>query len=84
MGRALVATDAPGCREVVIAGKSGYLAPVGDAIALAEAMSRLCANPLEIPMFGKVARAMVEATYDRAKVNAICMQAYREELRKPR
>lgn len=80
MGRALVATDAPGCREVVMHGKSGYLAPVGDAIGLADAMSRLCANPAQIPMFGKVARAMVEATYDQAKVNAVCIQAYREGL----
>ena len=84
MGRALVATDAPGCRDVVIPGKSGYLAPVGDAIALAQAMSRLCANPAEIRMFGKVARAMVEATYDQSRVNALCMQAYCEKLRKSR
>src|SRR5262245_52192999 len=41
MNRAVITTDAPGCRETVIDGESGLLVPVGDAGALAAAMMRL-------------------------------------------
>ena len=37
-GRAMVATDVPGCQEIAIAGKTGLLVPVDDARALANAM----------------------------------------------
>lgn len=41
VGRAIVTTDAPGCREVVRDGDNGLLVPVGDAAATAAAMRRL-------------------------------------------
>jgi glycosyltransferase involved in cell wall biosynthesis len=37
-GRVVVATDVTGLREIVVDGVNGYLAPVGDASALARAM----------------------------------------------
>ena len=36
LGKALVTTDAPGCRETVIDGWNGYLCRIGDARSLAE------------------------------------------------
>ena len=39
MGRPILTTDVPGCRETVIPGENGYLVPRGDAIALAEQMT---------------------------------------------
>ncbi|WP_116812554.1 glycosyltransferase family 4 protein [Steroidobacter cummioxidans] len=78
MGRALVATDAPGCREVVIPGETGYLVPVRDSAALAQAMQTLCECPDEIPALGRAARHMVEAIYDQRVVDAICLHAYAE------
>jgi len=41
MARPLVASDVPGCREVVDDRVSGYLAPVRDGVALAAAMRRV-------------------------------------------
>ncbi|WP_374407144.1 glycosyltransferase family 4 protein [Pelagerythrobacter sp.] len=41
MGRPIVTTDAPGCRETVTGGVNGRLVPVGDAEALASAMEEL-------------------------------------------
>ena len=41
MGRPIVTTDAPGCRETVTGGVNGLLVPVGDAHALATAMETL-------------------------------------------
>ena len=84
MGRALVATDAPGCRELVIPGTTGYLVPVRDSVALARAMQHLCEHPGEISAMGQAARQMVEATYDQRVVDSICIQAYAEQRRKVR
>lgn len=43
-GRAIVTTDAPGCREVVRQGENGFLVPVGDVGALCDALLRLLSN----------------------------------------
>lgn len=43
-GRAIVTTDAPGCRDVVDFGRLGPLTPVGDAAALADAIAGLLAD----------------------------------------
>ena len=42
-----VATDVPGTHEVIVDGETGWLAPTGDAAALAEAMTRLMQTPPE-------------------------------------
>lgn len=44
-GRAVVTTDAPGCRDCVRDGDNGLLVPVGDAGALAAAIRRLLDDP---------------------------------------
>jgi glycosyltransferase involved in cell wall biosynthesis len=44
-GRAMIASDVPGCREIVIHEQTGLLFPVDDAPALADAMARLAAAP---------------------------------------
>lgn len=52
MGRALIATDAPGCRDVVEHGCNGLLVPVGDAGALADALTRLADDRELLEKFG--------------------------------
>jgi glycosyltransferase involved in cell wall biosynthesis len=44
-GRAMIATDVPGCREVVVQEQTGLLFPVDDVPALADAMERLAVDP---------------------------------------
>ena len=44
-GRALIASDVPGCREVVVQEQTGLLFPVDDVPALADAMERLAVDP---------------------------------------
>lgn len=44
-GRPIVATDAPGCREVVRDGENGFLVPLRDAEAVAKAIGRLLRDP---------------------------------------
>ena len=41
MGKPLIATDVPGCRDVVIDGETGFLCDVRSAEALAKAMQRM-------------------------------------------
>ncbi len=44
-GRAMIASDVPGCRDVVIHEQTGLLFAVDNSVALADAMARLAADP---------------------------------------
>lgn len=59
--RAMVATDAPGCREIVIDGRTGSLTPIDDAPALAEAIERLARDESLRLQMAREARALVVA-----------------------
>jgi len=62
-GRAMVATDAPGCREIAIEGETALTVPVDDVGALAEAMAKLAGDAGMRAKFGKAARALVETKF---------------------
>jgi glycosyltransferase involved in cell wall biosynthesis len=70
MGRPVITTDVPGCRETVIDGVNGYLVPVREAAALAEAMTRFVVNPTLIESMGCESRRMAEDQFDVHKINA--------------
>jgi glycosyltransferase involved in cell wall biosynthesis len=80
MGRALIATDVPGCRDVVIPGKSGLLVPARDAKALAVAIIELVRDPERVREMGAAAREDVVARFDTNVVNAVVIAAYEEAL----
>jgi glycosyltransferase involved in cell wall biosynthesis len=58
--RAIVATDMPGCREVVRAGETGLLVPPNDIAGLADALAALAADPAGRQAMGRAGRALVE------------------------
>jgi glycosyltransferase involved in cell wall biosynthesis len=62
-GRPLVATEVPGCREVVRDGETGLSVPVRDAVALADALERLAGDPALRRRLGANARRLVEAAF---------------------
>lgn len=62
-GRAMVATDAPGCREIAIEGVTALTVPVDDASALASAMERLAGDAELRLRFAANARALVESKF---------------------
>ena len=70
IGRPIVTTDAPGCRETVINGDNGFLVPVQDAKALANAMSRFINEPSLQYIMGARSRKIAEDKYCVLKVNA--------------
>ncbi|WP_287962129.1 glycosyltransferase family 4 protein [Alcanivorax sp.] len=69
MGRAVITTDAPGCRETVVDGRNGFLVPVQDVSALSESMIKLIENPEQVAAMGARSRQMAEEKYDVHKVN---------------
>ena len=69
LGRPIITTDAPGCRETVIPGRNGYLVPVRDVPALAEAMLRFVEQPELIAIMGHESRRIAQAKYDVHRIN---------------
>jgi len=69
MGRAVITTDAPGCRETVIDGDNGYLVPVKSTSGLVKAINRFIMNPSLAPRMGGRSRQIAEDKYDVHKVN---------------
>lgn len=69
VGRPVITTDAPGCRETVKEGENGFLVPVKDATALADAMLRLCNEPQTAQNMAAASRSYAETKFD---VNIVC------------
>lgn len=69
MGRAIITTDAPGCRETVLEGYNGFLVPVKSIDELALAMLNFVDRPELIQQMGKRSREIAEVKYDVKKVN---------------
>jgi glycosyltransferase involved in cell wall biosynthesis len=74
MGRAIVTTDAPGCRETVEDGDNGFLVPVKAVDELAAAMLRFVEQPLLAAKMGSRSRQIAEEKYDVHKVNAVMLK----------
>jgi glycosyltransferase involved in cell wall biosynthesis len=74
MGRPIITTDAPGCRETVIDGENGFLVPVKSVDALVEAMQQFIDDPELAEKMGKRSREIAEEKYDVHKVNAVMLR----------
>jgi glycosyltransferase involved in cell wall biosynthesis len=73
MARPVITTDAPGCRETVEHGETGFLVPVRDADAVAAAMERFLVAPDQIAPMGEAGRRLAESKFDDRIVNeTIC------------
>lgn len=70
-GRAIITSDAPGCKETVVDGLNGYLVPVKDVNALAEKMSVFIENPSIAERFGQESRRLAEEKFSVISVNKI-------------
>lgn len=70
MGRAIVTTDSPGCRETVVEGENGFLVQPRDSESLYEAMKRFVLEPGLAATMGRRSREIAESKYDSDKVTA--------------
>ncbi|MEM9221031.1 MAG: glycosyltransferase family 4 protein [Pseudomonadota bacterium] len=87
MGKPLIATDVPGCREPVVDGQNGFLCKARSANSLAEAVARFFAlSPANQAAMGQRSRAIAEDRFDErivieatrdAIANALAHQATR-------
>lgn len=69
VGRPILTTDVPGCRETVFNGENGWLVEKADVEQLAEKMIWFIENPNEWQQMAEASRAMVEDKFDVHKIN---------------
>ncbi len=69
-GRAVLTSDAPGCRETVVDGQNGFLVPVRDADALASRMRQMIDDPALVARMAAASLTIAREKYDVDKVNA--------------
>ena len=79
-GLPLIASDAPGCREIVQPGVNGLLVPPRDALALAAAIRQLYHDPLVRQRMGQASRAKAVAEFDQRLVFEQTRAVYQELL----
>jgi len=79
-GLPLVATDVPGCREVITDGEDGLLVPVRDSVALAVAIARLVDDTALSARLGAAAREKALREFDERIVIERTLAVYGELL----
>lgn len=77
-GCAIVASDIPGCREIVVAGETGWLVPVRDARGLAAALEQAIAEPALRAQYGRTARALVVSDFSTRRIAQETIALYDE------
>jgi glycosyltransferase involved in cell wall biosynthesis len=74
VGRPIVTTDVPGCRETVVEGKNGFLVPAKDSTALANAIERFILQPQLVSQMGERSRRLAVEKFDVKMVNALMLE----------
>ena len=69
IGRPVITTDVPGCRETVVDGVNGFLVPPWSPQALAEKMIYFIENPEQVELMGLESYRMAQEHFDAKKVN---------------
>ena len=69
IGRAVITTDVPGCRETVVNGVNGFLVEKWNPEALAEKMIYFIENPEQIAIMGQESYKIAQENFDADKVN---------------
>ena len=75
IGRPVITTDHPGCRETVVEGENGFLVSIKDSYALEKAMEKFIINPELVNRMGIKSRKIAEEKYDVRKVNQVMINA---------
>ena len=74
MGRAIITTDSPGCRETVTPELNGVLVRPRDPAAVAAAMERFVLDPDLAARMGQRSREMAEERFDVRRVNRVLLE----------
>ncbi len=76
-GRPMIATDVPGCREIVIPGETGLLVPYDDPPSLARAIETLATSPALRSSYGRAARRLTVARFSAEAIGRQTVDLYR-------
>jgi len=79
-GRALIATDVQGCREIILNGKNGLLVTPGNQNELTAALRRLINEPATRKAMGGQGRRLVENKYSASIVIEQTLETYQQSL----
>ncbi len=79
-GRPIIATDVPGCREVVRHGKNGLLVPARDPRALADAIAGLAHDPARRAEMGAEGRRRAETEFAAERIHTETLLVYERAL----
>ena len=80
MGKPVVTTDVPGCRQTMIDGDNGFVVPPKNVEKLAEAMLRFVTDPDLIRRMGKRSRQMAEQYFNIGRVNQMVIDRIRSSM----
>lgn len=69
IGRAIITSDVPGCRETVVDGVNGFLVPAWNSKKLADKMITFIENPHQINQMGNESYRIAQEKFDVNKVN---------------
>ena len=81
IGRPIITTDSVGCRDTVINGHNGYIIPIKDSTALAEALKKLIDNGELRRTMGKNAREYAIQKFDIKDVIRTHLDVYNNILK---
>ena len=83
-GKPLIATDVPGCRDIVTHGVNGLLVPARDSAALAAAIDTLLRDSSRRATMGVAGREAVTRMFSVEKIAGQVVDLYRELLARPK
>ena len=81
IGRALVATDVPGCREIVRDGVNGFLVQAKESKYLAEAIEKLILNKELRTQMGLKSREIIETELSSEIINKQFIELYNSAIK---
>lgn len=70
MGRPVITTLVPGCKDTVVEGVNGFLVPPRDSQVLADSMIKFVEQPDLIKKMGAASRALAHSRFDVHKINS--------------
>ena len=84
MGRPLITTDVPGCKEICEDQVNGFLVPPGESLPIVEAVKRFLEAPTKLDQMGRNSKKIFDRGYDNEQVMAFTLDTYRIALYSPR
>jgi glycosyltransferase involved in cell wall biosynthesis len=77
VGRAVITTNVPGCRDTVVNGVNGYLIDAKSPSQLADAMTKFIECPSKIVGMGRESRKMAVSRFDVRRTNTQIIEVLR-------